>query len=228
MSELEAAQQHEIAELKEKLAETQRQLDLLVRHVFGKKSEQTPPPAVPGQMDLELAMEDAAIGSEPPAKPAKRKGGSRKGRQTRAALLPEHLPVEETVIIPLAVQAAPERWRRIGEESVERLERIPGRLIRQRLVRPTFVSLEQPYAAPVTAPAPPQIIEGSFFGPQFMADMVLGKYLYHQPLYRQAKGIEWESGVRLSAATMCQTMARLADAVAPVVRCMGTGLGRSG
>ena len=228
MSELEAAQQHEIAELKEKLAETQRQLDLLVRHVFGKKSEQTPPPAVPGQMDLELAMEDEAIGSEPPAKPAKRKGGSRKGRQTRAALLPEHLPVEETVIIPLAVQAAPERWRRIGEESVERLERIPGRLIRQRLVRPTFVSLEQPYAAPVTAPAPPQIIEGSFFGPQFMADMVLGKYLYHQPLYRQAKGIEWESGVRLSAATMCQTMARLADAVAPVVRCMGTGLWRSG
>jgi hypothetical protein len=38
-------------------------------------------------------------------------------------------------------------------------------------VRPTYV----PYAAPVTAPAPPQIIEGSFFGPQFMADMVLAE-----------------------------------------------------
>jgi len=227
VSELEATQQQEIAELKEKLAETRRQLEVLVRHVFGKKSEQTPAP-VPGQMDLELAMEDAAIESAPAAKPGKAKGGSRKGRKVRAALLPEHLPVEETVIIPLAVQAAPEQWRRIGQEVAERLERIPGKLIRQRLVRPTYVSLEQPYAAPVTAPAPRQIIEGSFFGPQFMADMVLGKYLYHQPLYRQAKGIEWESGVRLSAATMCQTIARIAGAVAPVVRSMSTGMWQSG
>jgi transposase len=111
---------------------------------------------------------------------------------------------------------------------VERLERIPGKLIVQRLVRPTYVSLEQPYAAPVTAPAPRQIIEGSFLGPQFIADMVLNKYLYHQPLYRQAKGIEWESGVKLSLATMCQTIARLADAVQPVVDCMAAAMWQSG
>ena len=228
MSEREAAQQLEITELKEKLAETQRQLDLLVRHVFGRRSERTPAPAHPAQMDLELEAENAAIENAPPAKPRKPKGGSRKGRQTRAALLPDHLPVEETVLIPLAVQAAPERWRRIGQEVVESLERIPGRLVRQRLVRPTFVSVEQPYAAPVTAPAPRQVIDGSFFGPQLMADMVLGKYLYHQPLYRQAKGIEWESGVKLSAATRCQTIARLADAVAPVVDCLSTALWKNG
>ena len=42
MSELEAAQQR-IVELEEKLDQTQRQLDLLVRQVFGKKSEQSPP-----------------------------------------------------------------------------------------------------------------------------------------------------------------------------------------
>ena len=160
MNELEAAKQR-ITELEEQLTDTRRQLDLLVRQIFGRKSEQTPAP-VPGQLDLELAVEEAVIetaAAEPPAKP---KGGSRKGRKMRAALLPENLPVEETVIIPLPVQAAPERWRRIGEEVVERLERIPGRLVRQRLVRPTYVSLDEPYAAPVTAPAPPQIIEGSF------------------------------------------------------------------
>jgi len=226
VNELEAARER-ITELEEKLADTQRQLALLVRQIFGRKSEQTPAP-VPGQMDLELAVEEADIetaAAEPPAKP---KGGSRKGRKMRAALLPENLPVEETVIIPLPVQAAPERWRRIGEEVVERLERIPGRLVRQRLVRPTYVSLDEPYAAPVTAPAPPQIIEGSFFGPQFIAGMVLDKYLHHQPLYRQAKIIEWESGIILSAATMCQTIARIADAVAPVVACMAEAMWRTG
>ena len=115
MTAREASLQKENETLKEQLAETQRQLDLLVRHVFGKRSEQTPPPVNPAQMDLALETENAAIESAPPAPAAKPKGGSRKGRKVRGALLPENLPVEETVIIPTAVQAAPEQWRRIGE-----------------------------------------------------------------------------------------------------------------
>lgn len=227
MTEREAAQQQRIGELEEKLAETQRQLDLLVRHVFGKRSERTPPPN-PAQMDLELEAENAAIEKAPPARPAKAKGGSKKGRKMRGALLPESLPVEEKVIIPLAVQAAPEKWREIRREVSERLERIPGRLIRQRLVRPVYVSVAEPYAAPVMAPAPAHIIEGGMFGLQFMTELVLGKYLSHQPLYRQAKGLEWESGVKLSAATLCQTIAKLADAAEPVVRCLAQEMWSSG
>jgi len=222
VSELETAQRR-IGELEDQLAETQRQLDLLVRHVFGKRSERTPPPN-PAQMDLELEAENAAIESAPPAPAAKAKGGSKKGRKVRGALLPESLPVEERVLIPLAVQAAPDQYREIRREVSERLERIPGKLIRQRLVRPVYVSVEHPYAAPVTAPAPPHIIEGGMFGLRFMTELVLGKYLSHQPLYRQAKGLEWESGVKLSAATLCQTIARLADAAEPVVRCMAEAM----
>jgi len=228
VTEREAAQQQRITELEDRLAETQRQLDLLVRHVFGKRSEQTTPPANPAQMDLELEAENAAIESAPPARPAKAKGGSRKGRKVRMALLPESLPVEESILIPPVVRAAPEKWREIRREVSERLERIPGKLIRQRLVRPVYVSVEQPYAAPVTTPAPPHIIEGGMFGGKLMTELVLGKYLYHQPLYRQAKGLEWESGVKLSAATLCQTIARLADAAEPVVRCLAQEMWRGG
>jgi transposase len=227
VSELETAQRR-IGELEDQLAETKRQLEILVRHVFGKRSERTPPPANPAQMDLELAAENAAIESAPPARPAKAKGGSKKGRKVRGALLPESLPVEEKVLIPLRVQAAPDHYREIRREVSERLERIPGKLIRQRLVRPVYVSVEQPYAAPVMASAPPHIIEGGMFGLRFMTELVLGKYLSHQPLYRQAKGLDWESGVKLSAATLCQTIAKLADAVEPVVRCMAEAMWRGG
>ena len=227
MTDLEIEQRKCIAELREKLEITQRQLDLLIRHVFGKKSEQTPPPPVPGQMDLELEVENEAIENAPPLKQGKPKGGSRKGRKVRGALLPDDLPVEETVIIPPAVQAEPDRWREIDREVSERLERIPGKLIRQRLIRPVFVSLDEPYAPPVTAPAPPQLIPGGFFGPRFLADMVLDKHLRHLPLYRQAQGVKWESGVILSAATMCQTIARVADLVDPVMRAMAHELWRS-
>ena len=58
-------------------------------------------------------------------------------------------------------------------------------------------------------------------------DLVLGKFLYHLPLYSQAKAMEWESGVKLSAATLSQTIGRIAEALEPVVRCMADELWRA-
>lgn len=227
MSELEAAKQR-ITELEEKLEQTQRQLDLLVRQVFGKKSEQSHP-VHEDQTELELVGEEDGENSEkPPAKPRKKKGGSLKGRKTRAQLLPDDLPVEETIIIPSVVEENPKKWRRIGEEVAERIERYPAKMVRLRVVRPTFVRTDQPYAVPVSAPAPPQLIEGGFLGPQLIVDIVLNKYLYHQPLYRQAQGLRWESGVDLSRSTLCQTIAHVAEAVEMVVRCMSDAMWKSG
>ena len=101
-------------------------------------------------------------------------------------------------------------------------------MVRLRVVRPTFVRTDQPYAVPVSAPAPPQLIEGGFLGPQLIVDIVLNKYLYHQPLYRQAQGLRWESGVDLSRSTLCQTIAHVAEAVEMVVRCMSDAMWKSG
>ena len=53
MSEQESAQQQRIAELEEQLAEIRRQYDLLVRQIFGRKSEQTP---APRRMRLEARL----------------------------------------------------------------------------------------------------------------------------------------------------------------------------
>ena len=203
MTELEAARQR-IATLEEELAVLARQLAALTRQVFGRRSEQTPPP-VPGQLDLNLETESVEELPAPPAPPDKPKGGSRKGRKVRAALLPDHLPVEETVLIHPQVAADPANWREIGRDASGRLERIPGRLVILRVVRPVFVRKDHPFAAPVSAPLPPQFLPGSFFGPQLMVDLVLGKYLYHLPLYRQAKALEWESGVKTSPATLSRT-----------------------
>jgi transposase len=228
MSELEAARQR-IAELEEQLAETRRQLDVLARIVFGRKSERTPPPPIPGQMDLELGLENAAIEHAPPLpKKQRRKGGSRKGRKTRTARLPEHIPVQEHTILPPEVKADPEGWREIRREETEFLERIPRQLLRIRIVRPVCVRKDQPLAAPVCAPAPAQVVPGGFLGPGFLADMILGKFLHHLPLYRQAQILEWEDGVELSLATMCQNVGAVADVVSPVVRCMEANMWAGG
>jgi hypothetical protein len=61
-----------------------------------------------------------------------------------------------------------------------------------------------------------------------LTELVVNKFLYHQPLYRQAKGMEWECGVKLSLATLCQGIASVADAAALVVTSMSESLWRTG
>ena len=82
MTELEAARQR-IADLEGQLAEMTRQLAALTRYVFGKRSEQTPPPSAPGQLDLELETEGGRPPEPPPGPPDRPKGGSRRGRKKR-------------------------------------------------------------------------------------------------------------------------------------------------
>ena len=195
MTELEISQQQRIAALEEELSVLRHQYGVLARYVFGRRSERTPA-EITAQMTLALETETAPDG-EPDAEPSgpdKPKGGSRKGRKVRADLLPDHLPVEETTLIPPEVKAHPERYEQIGMEEARKLERIPGKLIILRVVRPVYRDREAPYAPPLTAPAQPQFLPGSFFGPQLMVDLTLGKYLYHLPLYRQAKGWNGKAG----------------------------------
>ena len=54
-----------------------------------------------------------------------RRSTDRSSPRERRLRLPEHLPVVEEVI-PQAVQAAPQQWRRIGEEKSERLDCEPA------------------------------------------------------------------------------------------------------
>jgi len=100
------------------------------------------------------------------------------------------------------------------------LELEPGSFFLQRTIRPTYVRLDQPYAAPVTSPAVPTLVQGQFFGPGLLAELVLDKYLAHQPLYRQRQGYLWKQGVDLPLSTICEAMGGAATAVLLVVKHM--------
>lgn len=67
----------------------------------------------------------------------KRKDGTRPGHGRSKN--PEHLPVERIEIIPAEVQANPELFERIDEETSEVLERRAATLVRAITVRPKFV-----------------------------------------------------------------------------------------
>jgi transposase len=123
----------------------------------------------------------------PEAAPARPK--KTQPRRDRTPRVPAHLPVREEVIVPPPVQAAPEQWRRIGEEITERLDYEPARFFCRRTVRPKYVRRSELDAVPIM---PPCILDKSIATPGLVA-----KYCDHLPLYRQEAIYRSRHGVTL-------------------------------
>jgi transposase len=138
----------------------------------------------------------------------------------RKPRLPESLPVEEIVLEPEPVKACPEAWRRIGEEVSEELDYEPGRFLRRRLVRPKYVRIAKPEAAPIVAKLPERLLERGILAPGLLAHIVIGKYADHLPLYRQEQIYLQRHGVGLSRQTMANGVALVAEWLQPVVEAM--------
>ena len=178
-----------------------QKVDALARQLFGKKSEQLDP----AQLQLlfqELETPGPAVGKESgpqsPAADSARPAKAASPRRERTPRLPEHLPVIEEVIEPPVVQAAPEQWRRIGEEVSERLDYEPARFLRRRTVRPKYVRRGELEAVPVIAPLPPCILERSIATPGLVAQILVAKYCDHLPLYRQESIYHSRHGLALT------------------------------
>jgi len=123
--------------------------------------------------------------------------------------LPDDLRRVEEVIEPEGID---ENWVRIGEEVTEILEHKPGELYVRRIVRPKYalkknMQLEAEQngqeAAPSikTAELPLLPLPRSNAGPSLLAELLLGKYMYHQPFHRQISMLE-HNGMRIPASTI--------------------------
>jgi hypothetical protein len=104
-------------------------------------------------------------------------------RKERSLRLPADLPVVEEVLEPAAVQAEPAFWRCIGQETSEQLDYEPGRFLLRRTIRRKYVHRTQPDAAPVIAPLPESLQEGSLAAPGLLAQIIVSKYSDHLPLW---------------------------------------------
>ena len=229
VSELERARAENQA-LRDQVAVLQQQLDWLKRQLFGRKSERVPE----GQGELGLGLsesEEEKKEEEAPAlPPGKTPPPARPGRkrETRAQRLPDHLPVREEKIVPLAVQAEPAAWRQMGEEVSEQLEKEPGYLYVRRVIRPKFVKIDAPHEPPIVSPAPAALIPGGFLGPGLLAGITLDKFLDHLPLHRIEQRFLRLHGVRIARQTMSDNLAHLAHSAALVVAAMERDLWAAG
>src|SRR5690554_270857 len=110
--------------------------------------------------------------------------------------LPDHLRREVEVIEPEGVQ---DNWVRIGVEATEILEHKPGEIYVRRIERPKYavkqVATEkdnniagqdaEETSAIRIAPMPLLPLPRSNVGPSLLAELIMSKYYYHLPFYRQ-------------------------------------------
>jgi len=123
--------------------------------------------------------------------------------------LPDFLRREEEIIEPEGID---ENWVRIGEEVTEILEHKPGELYVRRIVRPKYVlkknkqretepNNQQATQTIKTALLPLLPLPRSNAGPSLLAELLLGKYMYHLPFHRQISMFKL-TGMNIPASTV--------------------------
>ena len=179
-----------IAERDQALSQNDRLRHLLrqlQRAQFGRRSEKLDPE------QLALALEDIeqAIAGSEADDDKKDEAGARaraeKRRSNRGAL-PAHLPRVDVTIEPEDTNCpcclAP--MHVIGEETSQRLDVIPAQFRVLVTHRPKYACRACEEAV-VQAPAPERLIKGGLPSEAMVAYVLVAKYAWHLPLYRQAQ-----------------------------------------
>ena len=179
-----------IAERDQALSQNDRLRHLLrqlQRAQFGRCSEKLDPD------QLLLAIEDieqAIAANEAAADKsdaAAAKTRAKKRRSNRGAL-PTHLPHVHVTIEPEDTNCPCCRspMHAIGEETSQRLDVVPAQFRVIVTHRPKYAcrACEQ---APVQAPAPERLIKGGLPTEAMIAHVLVAKYAWHLPLYRQSQ-----------------------------------------
>lgn len=208
-------QAHELDLLKVFRAENERLqaiIDALMRHRFGRKSEQLDA----DQFELALEEVEAALSQAELARNKASKAPSERPRKTNRGSLPAHLERIEQVV-DVEEKACPccgGALHQIGEDVAERLDVVPTtfRVLVTRRPRYGCRSCENTV---VQAPAPARIVEGGIPTEALIAQVLVSKYADHLPLYRQAQ-IYARQGIQLDRSTLADWVGRAAWYLRPL------------
>lgn len=216
---------------KEALLRKNERILYLERQLFGRRSEKTLPSYYEAQLSLfdsEQGM--AALEQESPGmttliedikQKAELRGKSSKQNSTiakRSYNLPADIERRETIIEP--VKNITDTLIKIGEDVSERLMLDPSKFWVERTVRPIYKvkesAQEQTLATTIIqAPAKEVILPGCMAGESLLSQLIVDKFLYHLPEYRQAKRFK-ELGVEIPTSTINRWVHATSDKLYPL------------
>jgi transposase len=219
LTKLAAELSQRVGELSTRNDELERQLEWFKRQLFGAKSERR----VLGADARQLALGEPYAETTLPAEATVAVESHRRRRQKEpwegtpedsGLRFDPSIPVEEVEIPPPELESYPaESYDVIGEKVSYRLTQRPGCYVVLRYVR-KVVKLKREKKF-LCAPAPPSVLEKSFADVSLLAGMVIDKFRYHLPLYRQHQRMR-AAGIYVSRSSLTHLVHRTADLLEPV------------
>ena len=181
MTERESTLEAELKAARLEIKLLKEKVDVLVRKIYGTKSEKIDSHQLMLLEDTESEKEDSPIEKTQPEKQASNPQKTSRAKPSRARI-PDDLPVYEEVLEPEEVKASPQQYRPIGEEVSEQSDYRPAQFLKRRLIRRKYVHIDSPYAPPLIAPLPACLQERCLATPELIAQVLVSKYVDHLPL----------------------------------------------
>lgn len=204
----------ENATLKNVVEQLKAQLTLLKNSQFGSKSEKGR--QLIEQVEELLEEEEIALGLSTSKSNNILDNDANNSNKARRLKLPPSLPREEK-LLPSPSECPScngNKFRQLGEDISEVLEYIPASYKVLKYIRPRCVCLDCQEI--VQADVADKVIDKGKAGPGLLSQIIVRKYSYHLPLYRQSKMFESEE-IDISRSTMGGWVGRCASLLEPLI-----------
>lgn len=210
-----------IATLTQQLESLTQQLEWFKRQVFGQKSERFAPEVDPSQLHLGevlLPVEGQPAAPRQLVPTHTRRVAQRDAAADEAASIrffdESRVPVETIEVFEPEIAAlSADEYEVIGQKVSYRLAQRPGSYIVLKYVRPVIKRRDT--HALSCAPAPLGVIEGSRADVSFAAGLLVDKFAYHLPLYRQHQRL-FDAGITVSRPWLTQLCQQSIGLLEPV------------
>jgi transposase len=187
-----------------RLEEVEQQLRWFKKQLFGAKSERRLVEEDPSQLSL---GESLATATDPEEKPATAVRGHARCRQSRATepeepglRFDDTVPVETTVELNAEIEGlAADEFEVISEKKTYQLAQRPASYVVLETVRRVVKRRDTGEIS--CPPAPHSVLPGSYADVSLLAGMIVDKFKYHLPLYRQHQRIA-AAGITVSRSSL--------------------------
>jgi len=201
------------------IAALRHQLDWFRRQLFGQKSERFAPEPDPAQMHLGEVLSIPTVTPEKVktiaahTRRVTQKDGAESGEELKF-FDESKLPIESIVLVHEDARGlASSEFELIGEKITYRLAQRPGSYVILKYHRP--VMKRKDTHTILTAPAPDGFLEGSRADVSFAAGLLMDKFAWHLPLYRQHQRLA-ASGITVSRPWLTQLAQRSISLLEPI------------
>ena len=136
--------------------------------------------------------------------------------QKRSYKIPADIERRETILNPENIDTS--SMIKIGEDVTERLMLVQAKFWVERTIRPVYKMKQEKHALTtsiVQAPLKPTILPGSMVGESVLSQIIIDKFLYHIPEFRQAKRFK-ELGVDITTSSINRWVHAIADKLYPL------------